>query len=80
MTEAKRTDFLYPNGKYSIEARDLKPKSVESFDDNMINNQRIVIGEEGTIREFVKEGHGDQGGNEEYDVSELKQARDELIG
>jgi hypothetical protein len=34
----------------------------------------------GAFRELVKEGHGDQGANDEYDVSELKQARDELLG
>lgn len=31
------------------------------------------------FRLLVKEGHADQGGSEEYDVSELKQARDELL-
>jgi hypothetical protein len=33
----------------------------------------------GAFRELVKEAHGDQGGNEAYDVSELKHARDELL-
>lgn len=33
----------------------------------------------GAFPELVKEGHGDQGGNEEYDVSELKKARDALL-
>lgn len=33
----------------------------------------------GAFREFVKEGHGDQGGNDKYDVSELKRARDALL-
>jgi hypothetical protein len=33
----------------------------------------------GAFRELVKEGHGDQGGNNAYDVSELKQARDALL-
>lgn len=33
----------------------------------------------GAFRKLVKEAHGDQGGNEEYDVSELKQSRDKLL-
>lgn len=33
----------------------------------------------GAFRELAKEGHGDQGGSEEYDVQELKEARDELL-
>jgi len=33
----------------------------------------------GAFRGLVKEGHADQGDNENYDVSELKQARDELL-
>lgn len=33
----------------------------------------------GAFRELVKEAHGDQGGNEAYDVAELKQARDALL-
>ena len=33
----------------------------------------------GAFRELVKDAHGDQGGNEEYDVSKLKEARDELL-
>lgn len=33
----------------------------------------------GAFRELVKEAHGDQGGNEKYDVRELKRARDELL-
>jgi hypothetical protein len=33
----------------------------------------------GAFRELVKEGHGDQGGNDEYDVSELKRARDAIL-
>ncbi|EMA69147.1 dnaj-like protein [Halorubrum aidingense JCM 13560] len=33
----------------------------------------------GAFRELVKEGHADQGGNEKYDVAELKQARDALL-
>ncbi|CAL92427.1 J domain-containing protein [Halorubrum virus BJ1] len=33
----------------------------------------------GAFRELVKDAHGDQGGNDEYNVSELKQARDELV-
>lgn len=35
---------------------------------------------EGAFRELAKEGHGDQGGRAEYDVSELKQARDAMLG
>ena len=31
------------------------------------------------FRELVKEAHADQGGNDEYDVSELKWARDALL-
>jgi hypothetical protein len=33
----------------------------------------------GAFRELVKDAHGDQGGNEEYDVAELKRARDALL-
>ena len=33
----------------------------------------------GAIRELAKEGHGDQGANPEYDVAEIKQARDEML-
>ena len=33
----------------------------------------------GAFRELAKEAHGDQGGNDAYDVSELKRARDELL-
>lgn len=33
----------------------------------------------GAFRELAKEGHGDQGGDERYDVAELKRARDELL-
>lgn len=33
----------------------------------------------GAFRELVKEAHGDQGGNDDYDVAELKEARDELL-
>jgi len=33
----------------------------------------------GAFRELVKEAHGDQGGNEEYNVSELKRARDAML-
>jgi len=33
----------------------------------------------GAFRELVKEAHGDQGGSDEWDVSELKRARDELL-
>ena len=33
----------------------------------------------GAFRELVKEAHGDQGGSDQWDVSELKQARDELL-
>lgn len=33
----------------------------------------------GAFRELAKEGHGDQGGSEKYDVQELKKARDELL-
>ncbi|MDB2283676.1 hypothetical protein PM038_00100 [Halorubrum ezzemoulense] len=33
----------------------------------------------GAFRELVKDAHGDQGGNDEYDVAELKRARDALL-
>ncbi len=33
----------------------------------------------GAFRELVKEAHADQGANAAYDVSELKEARDELL-
>lgn len=33
----------------------------------------------GAFRELVKEAHADQGDNPDYDVGELKQARDELL-
>jgi len=33
----------------------------------------------GAFRELVKEAHADQGGNDAYDVSELKQARNVLL-
>ena len=33
----------------------------------------------GAFRELAKEGHGDQGGSEKYDVQELQQARDEML-
>ena len=33
----------------------------------------------GAFRELVKEAHGDQGGSDQWDVSELKRARDELL-
>ncbi|WP_049979350.1 J domain-containing protein [Halolamina rubra] len=33
----------------------------------------------GAFRELAKEGHGDQGASEKYDVQELQQARDELL-
>jgi len=33
----------------------------------------------GAFRELVKEAHGDQGGNGAYSVTDLKQARDELL-
>ncbi|WP_199239158.1 hypothetical protein [Halorubrum sp. CGM4_25_10-8A] len=33
----------------------------------------------GPFRELVKKEHGDQGGSDEWDVSELKRARDELL-
>ena len=31
------------------------------------------------FREFVKDAHGDQGGNDTYGVSELKRSRDVLL-
>jgi hypothetical protein len=34
----------------------------------------------GAFRELVKDAHGDQGGNDDYDVAELKRARDALLG
>ena len=34
----------------------------------------------GAFRELVKEAHGDQGGSDEWGVSELKRARDDLLG
>ncbi|MFY4816197.1 J domain-containing protein [Haloarcula sp. AONF1] len=33
----------------------------------------------GAFRELVKDAHGDQGGNDDYDVAELKRARDALL-
>lgn len=33
----------------------------------------------GPFRELVKEAHGDQGGSDEWDDSELRRARDELL-
>jgi hypothetical protein len=33
----------------------------------------------GAFHELVKEVHSDQGGNEAYDVAELKQARDAFL-
>jgi len=33
----------------------------------------------GAFRELVKDAHGDQGGNDAYDVSELKRARDAML-
>lgn len=33
----------------------------------------------GAFREPVKDAHSDQGGNDAYDVAELKQARDALL-
>jgi len=33
----------------------------------------------GAFRELAKEGHGDQGADDRYDVAELKQARDEML-
>lgn len=32
-----------------------------------------------TFRELAKEAHGDQGGSDEWVVTELKRARDELL-
>ena len=34
----------------------------------------------GAFRELAKEGHGDQGDSDEYDVQELKRARDAMLG
>ncbi|OYR80695.1 molecular chaperone DnaJ [Halorubrum sp. E3] len=33
----------------------------------------------GAFRELVKDAHGDQGGNDAYDVAELKRARDAML-
>jgi len=33
----------------------------------------------GAFRELVKQAHGDQGDSDEWDVSELKRARDALL-
>lgn len=34
---------------------------------------------QGAFRELVKEGHGDQGGNDAYDIQEVKEARDAML-
>lgn len=70
------------------EATAVQPDGTIGADDGLDREPHEVLGVapdapepviNGAFRELAKEGHGDQGGSEKYDVQELQQARDELL-